>query len=253
MDKDSTSRVAWVTGAGKGIGRAVARQLALEGWIVGASARTSRDLTTLELECLPGTVKSMPLDVTDTLATARVIATIEEELGELDLVILNAGTHLPISVENFSVDIFRTLIETNLMGTVNGLAEIIPRFTARGCGHIAIVASLAAYRGLPTAAAYGATKVGLIHMCEALKPELQKYGISLTLINPGFVETPLTAKNKFQMPFLITSETAAKHIVRGLEKQSFEITFPWQLAAIMRVLRFLPNSLLFAITQRMLK
>ena len=83
MDKDSTSRVAWVTGAGKGIGRAVARQLALEGWIVGASARTSRDLTTLELECLPGTVKSMPLDVTDTLATARVIATIEEELGEL--------------------------------------------------------------------------------------------------------------------------------------------------------------------------
>jgi NADP-dependent 3-hydroxy acid dehydrogenase YdfG len=170
MTYASERKVAWVTGAGKGIGRAVARRLAHEGWTVAASARTAGDLVDLAAECPADSVHGFPLDVTDLPLTQTTVQLITKQLGDIDLAVLNAGTHIPMAAENFSVDTFRRLVETNLMGTVNGLAQIIPRLTERKSGHIAVVASLAGYRGLPTAAAYGATKAGLINMCEALKP-----------------------------------------------------------------------------------
>jgi short-subunit dehydrogenase len=115
------------------------------------------------------------------------------------------------------------------------------------------VASLAGYRGLPGAAAYGATKAALINMCEALKPDLERSGVKLSLINPGFVETPLTAQNDFPMPFLIPVEEAVAHIVRGLERSLFETAFPGRFAFLMKVLRILPDRLFFALTRRMLR
>ena len=138
------------------------------------------------------------------------------------------------------------------MGTVNGLAQIIPRLIERKRGHIAVVASLAGYRGLPTAAAYGATKAGLINMCEALKPELERHGVRLTLINPGFVETPLTDRNEFPMPYLMPVEKAADRIMRGLRSDDFEVTFPWRFATVMKLLRLLPDRLFFLLTRRMI-
>jgi len=251
---DRTSKkVAWVTGAGKGIGRAVARRLALEGWVVAVSARPTADLASLAAECRAGGIHPYPLDVTDKAATGEALALIEKELGELDLVILNAGTHSPMPAEDFSVETFRLLTETNLMGPVNGLACIIPRFIERKRGHIAVVASLAGYRGLPTAAAYGATKAATINMCEALKPELEAHGVRISLINPGFVETPLTDRNDFPMPFLISAEAAAERILRGLRRGQFEIAFPWRFAMLMKLLRLLPNGLFFALTRRMVR
>jgi short-subunit dehydrogenase len=124
---------------------------------------------------------------------------------------------------------------------------------ARRRGRIAVVASLAGYRGLPSAAAYGATKAALINMCEALFPDLAKDGIRLSLVNPGFVSTPLTDKNDFPMPFLISAEAAARCIAGGLETGRFEIAFPWRFAWIMKCLRLLPARLLFLITRRMVK
>ncbi len=251
MVESARPRVVWITGAGKGIGRAVARRLAQDGWIVAASARTEDDLASLASEFPPGRVHSYPLDVTDLAGTEAILARIEREVGALDLAVLNAGTHIPVGAKDFSVDVVRRLVETNLMGTVHGLAQVIPGFIARGRGHIAVVASLAGYRGLPTAAAYGATKAALINMCEALKPELELHGVRMTLINPGFVETPLTDKNTFPMPFLIPVEEAAERIMRGLGRAHFEVAFPGRFAVLMKLLRLLPDRLFFAVTRRM--
>ncbi|MBN8943462.1 MAG: SDR family NAD(P)-dependent oxidoreductase [Rhizobiales bacterium] len=246
-------RLAWVTGAGKGIGRAVALRLAGQGWIVAASARTEADLTALAaaVPANAGQVACYPLDMTDAAAVAGTVARIEAELGPIELALLNAGTHRPISAGGFDLAALRELVEVNLMGTAHGLAALMPRFMTRRAGQIAVVASVAGYRGLPTAAGYGATKAALINMCEALKPELEAAGVDLKLISPGFVATPLTARNRFPMPFLITAEQSADHILAGLGAGRFEIAFPWRMALAMRLLRLLPDRLFFAISRRM--
>jgi short-subunit dehydrogenase len=122
----------------------------------------------------------------------------------------------------------------------------------QGCGHIAVVASLAGYRGLPRAAAYSASKAGLIAMAEALYPELYRKGIAISVINPGFVKTPLTDKNTFDMPFLIEVDEAVDAIMRGLERGKFEIAFPTRFVMIMRLLRALPYALYFKLTGKIL-
>jgi len=251
--REKALKVAWVTGAGKGIGRELAKRLSEDGWTVAVSARTEEDLRCLALDCRADSIHSFPLDVADIAATVETVARIAADLGQPDLVVFNAGTHIPISAEDFSVEAFRSLVETNLMGPVNGLSQILPQMIARRSGHIAVVASLAGYRGLPTSVAYGATKAGLINMCEALKPELAQCGVRLTLINPGFVKTPLTDRNEFPMPDLISVEKAAAHILRGLAADAFEIAFPWRFAFLMKLLRVLPDRLFFALTRRMVR
>ncbi len=251
MTNATEQRIAWITGAGKGIGRALAKRLAQDGWTVAVSARTEDDLRSLEAECANGTVHSFPLDVTDAATTTKVVKDIEAKLGQINLVILNAGTHLEVSASQFSRESFQKLIDINLMGTVNGLSEIIPRFMERRAGHIAVVASVAGYRGLPTSAAYGATKAALINMCEALKPELDANDVKLQLINPGFVKTPLTDKNEFPMPFLMSLDDAVERIIAGLKSNAFEIRFPRRLAWILTAFKLMPDALYFAITRRM--
>ena len=252
MTAPNGTKIIWITGAGKGIGRALALHYASTGWIVAASARTEADLRTLAEQAPKGHIKCFSLDVTNQEATAETVRRIESELGAVDLAVFNAGTHLPMYANDFSVDKFRHLVDTNIMGTVNGLAPIMKVFLTRRSGHIAIVASLAGYRGLPGAIAYGATKAALINMCEALKPDLERVGVKLSLINPGFVETPLTEKNDFPMPFLIPVEEAVVHIVRGLDTPMFETTFPRRFAFLMKMLRVMPDRLFFALTRRML-
>lgn len=244
--------VAWVTGAGKGIGRALSLQLAREGWCVAASARTVDDLASLSAEAagLKGRIVAYPLDVLDAACIPEAVRRVRRELGEIDLAVLNAGTHIPMSAETFDLAAFRHLVEVNLMGTVGCLAALLPCFIARRGGEIAVVSSVAGYSGLPTSAAYGATKAGLINMCEALKPELDKLGVSLRLICPGFVDTPLTRKNDFRMPFMVTLERAANEIIKGLASRRFEIVFPRRMSFAMKLLRLLPYRLFFALTRR---
>lgn len=253
MISEQKSRTAWITGAGKGIGRELGIRLAENGWVVAASARTEEDLLSLAAECPAGSVHAFPLDVTDLRATEMTVEQIEAQIGAIDLAVLNAGTHIPMPAEEFSVDTFRTLVETNLMATVNGLGQLLPRFIGRKGGHVAVVASVAGYRGLPTSAGYGATKAGLINMCEALKPELERHNVRLTLINPGFVKTPLTDRNEFPMPFLVSVEDAVDYIYRGLDDSAFEIAFPRRFAFLMKLLRLLPDRLFFALTRRMIR
>lgn len=249
-----TPGILWITGAGKGIGRAVAWEYAARGWTVAVSARTQADLDALVQEAvaakLPGRIVAFNADVTDQDAIKQTFKAIEQDLGPLTQVIFNAGTHVPNSVKEFSVAPFRTIMEINFMGVINGLSAVVPTFVSRRAGHIAVVSSVAGYSGLPRASAYGASKAALINMCEALKPELEAEGVSFSMINPGFVRTPLTDKNGFPMPFLVEPEVAARHIFYGMAKRKFEIAFPLPFVLILKVLRMLPYGLYFRLVKK---
>ncbi len=245
----------WITGASSGIGRALALALARQGRLVVGSARSHLDLATLveAARGLPGRIIALPLDVTDPGAMAPALAKIEAEHGPLGQAVLNAGSHIPMGAADFRADKLRKLIAVNLMGAAHGLEAILPGMLARGAGRIAVVASVAGYRGLPSAAAYSASKAAAIAMCEALRPECAAKGVTLQLINPGFVATPLTAKNDFAMPMMISAEAAADAILAGLASDRFEIAFPRRFALAMKVLRLLPYPLFFAVTKKLLR
>lgn len=248
-----TWRTAWCTGAGKGIGCALALRLAREGCRVAVSARTDSDLVALanEAKGLRGEVLPFPLDVTDEQAVARAVDNIEETMGPLDLAVFNAGNHIPVRAEELSVKPFRDLVEINIMGVVHGVTAVLPRFIERRRGHVALVASVAGYRGLPTAAAYGASKAALINMAESLEPELDRYGVRISVINPGFVRTPLTDRNTFPMAFRIEADDAAEPMFRGLSRGCFEIAFPRRFVWGLKLLRCLPYGLYFPLVRRL--
>jgi NAD(P)-dependent dehydrogenase (short-subunit alcohol dehydrogenase family) len=244
-------KTAWITGASSGIGRALALALAREGVVVAASARSREALEALAAEAGNGRILPTPLDVADRAAvTAAAEAAIRVFRGPPDLAVLNAGTYLPMSAEAFDAARFRTQVEVNLMGTVHMLESLLPAYLAANKGHIAIVSSVAGYRGLPTGAAYGATKAALNNLAESLKYDLDRAGVKLQLVNPGFVKTPLTDKNDFKMPFLMPVEKAVARMIAGLQTNRFEITFPRRFTWQLKLLRLLPYRLYFAITRR---
>lgn len=247
-----SGRVAWVTGAGSGIGRALALRLARDGWQVAVSARTEQDLVELAAE-VPDCLHSFPLDVTDSDTTMNTVARVEDRLGPIDLAVLNAGTYRRDAVDSFDVVAFSTTVDVNLMGVVHCLAPLMQRMLARQDGHIAVVSSVVGYVGLPGAIAYGATKAALINMCEALYPQLATRNVRLSVINPGFVDTPLTQQNDFPMPFMISADKAVDHILAGLKSRRFEIAFPWKMVLSLKLLALLPARLFFAITSRMVR
>ncbi|MBU1174429.1 MAG: SDR family NAD(P)-dependent oxidoreductase [Alphaproteobacteria bacterium] len=250
-----TERIVWITGAGKGIGRALALELARGGDRIAASARTEKDLDSLvaEAAAFGGDVRAFPLDIADDRACEASVARIEKEMGAIGLAVLNAGTHAEISSLGFDLETFSRVVGTNLVGTANCLAALLPRLVSRGSGHLAFVSSLAARPGLPTAGAYAASKAGLTALWEAMTPELESAGIASTLVEPGFVDTPLTRLNTFAMPFLMEPEQAARIIARGLARKKTRIAFPWQMAVAIGLLRLLPHRLLFAITRTMVR
>ncbi|MEQ8334410.1 SDR family NAD(P)-dependent oxidoreductase [Nisaea sp.] len=244
-----TVRCVWITGASSGIGLALAKRMMRDDWIVAGSARSAEALEALERKH-SGQFFSYPLDVTDEAGAAATVARIRKERGGLDMAVLAAGTHKPVEIGDFRPDVFRSLLEINLMGVVNCIAAVAPGFLADRAGHLAVVSSVAGYGGLPTAAAYGASKAALINMTEALKPDFDRNGVKLQLVCPGFVRTPLTDKNPFPMPFLMEPEDAADAFYRGLQSNRFEITFPRIFAIILRCLNVLPYSLYFRLVKR---
>ena len=248
---ETSKGVAWVTGAGSGIGRALAKRLAVDGWMVAASARTAHDLDALAAE-VPGRITSFQLDVTDERACAKTVERIETSLGPIALAVFNAGSYFPTTADDFSVANFRKTVDVNLMGEVNCMGPVAPLMVKRRAGHIVIMASLTGFIGLPTAASYGATKAALISMAQAFRPDFERYGVAITVVNPGFVKTPATDKNDFPMPFLIGVDEAVEHIVKGLASRRFEISFPWQMTLLIKLLASLPNGLKFAITRKMI-
>jgi NAD(P)-dependent dehydrogenase (short-subunit alcohol dehydrogenase family) len=244
--------VIWITGASSGIGRALALRLADDGHHVAASARSADALTELggRTQAASGAIHPYPLDVTDRPAVAAAVAGIERDLGPIDIAVLAAGTHQPVSAEAFEADGLARLVAINLIGAGNCLEPLLRSMIARRRGRIALVSSVAGYRGLPTSAYYGATKAALINLAESLKFDLDRHGVTMQLIDPGFVRTPLTDKNEFAMPFLIEADAAAARIAKGLQSSRFEITFPRRFTYMLKLLRCLPYRLYFPLVAR---
>lgn len=238
-------KVAWVTGASTGIGRDIALQLAAAGVKVAASARDAD-----KLAALGDGISSYPLDVTDGTAVAASAARIEAELGPIDLAVLGAGTYSPVPADDLQPDVFARTMEVNYMGVVHAASALIPRMRQRRSGHIAWIASVAGYRGLPKAAAYGPSKAALINLAECLKPELARDGITVSVVNPGFVATPLTAQNDFPMPFLMQPDEAARATIKGLAKGRFEIAYPWPFVTLLRIAKALPYRAYFYLVEK---
>ncbi|MEJ8572409.1 SDR family NAD(P)-dependent oxidoreductase [Microbaculum marinum] len=237
-------KTAWVVGASSGIGRATARRLAASGVRVAASSRSRPELSALADEGRGG-IAAYPLDVTDRDGLLQAVPAIDDELGPIDLVVLSAGIWEPFEPDSFDPAAFSANMEVNYLGAVNAIAAVLPAFRARGSGQIAIVASVAGYVGLPKAATYGPTKAALINLAECLRCELDGSGVTVCVVNPGFVETRLTAKNDFPMPFLMSAEEAADRMIRGLATGRFEVAFPRRLTWLMKLARLLPYPVYF--------
>lgn len=240
--------VAWVTGASSGIGRALALHLAREGWTVHATARSAEALAALAAES-GGRIVAAPGDVTDPAAMAALVAGIEAR-APIALAVLNAGIYLPVRGEALDRDDFARTFAVNLDGTVNALLPLLDAMKPRRAGQVAIVSSVTGYGGLPTSAAYGASKAALINLAESLKFDLDRLGIRIQVVNPGFVETPATAQNAFPMPALMKVDEAAARIVRGLAGSGFEITFPRRFTYVLKALGLLPYRLYFPLVAR---
>lgn len=236
-------KVIWITGASTGIGAALVDKLKSTGAVIAASARSQDKLDALANST--DNVKAFPLDVTDQEATKACISQIGIDHGPIDLAILNAGTWALTDAIDFNLEDIRSGVNVNYLGVVGAVHALLPSMLARGKGHIAITASVAGYRGLPNSIAYGPTKAALINLAELLKCELEPRGITVSVINPGFVDTPMTKDNPFPMPGIITAEDAAEHIVAGLKKKHFEIAFPRAFSLVMKMLRIMPNRVYF--------
>lgn len=240
----------WITGASSGIGLELARLMAGDAEHVCLSARSQDKLD--QFVASHENSSAFALDVTDANASAAVIEKIEQSVGPIDLAVLNAGIGETMMVDQFDLSKVRNTMEVNYMGVMNALSRLVPSMLERGQGHIAIVASLAGFCGLPGSAAYGPTKAALINLAETLNGELSPRGVKVTVITPGFVDTPMTADSDFPMPQLMTVEDAAQKILQGLKREDFEIAFPKGLAWQMRLLKRAPHWLYFWIFRKMM-
>lgn len=244
--------VAWITGASGGIGRELALRLAGAGYRIAATARSEEKLAELEreAEALSGSIIAFACDVTDRDAMAVLVTRIEDELGPITLAVFNAGNYLPTRGEAIELDNFVKTYEINVFGVLYGLQPVVERMKAQGRGHVAIVGSVSGYFGLPAASAYGASKAALNNMAESLKFDFDKMNIRIQVVNPGFVETPLTDKNKFAMPAIVPVAKAVDEIAKGLDRGGFEITFPRRFTYALKLIRMLPHPLFFAVMKR---
>lgn len=240
-----------ITGASSGIGKALALFYLDKGASVSVCGRDEAKLR----EIYNGHPKATPLvfDVTDHETTVSRLSEHLRSIGSVDLAILNAGDHRPTDAADFSAGDYEHLMRVNYFGALNCLEPIIKSMSPQRSGTIALMGSLAGYTGLSHAGAYSASKAAVMRLAETLRVELECVGIDVRLISPGFVKTPLTDKNEFPMPFLMSQEKAVQRIYRGLEKNGFEIAFPFRLALMLRILSLLPKPLYFRALKGMLR
>ena len=244
---DWRGKTVWLVGASSGIGRATAHALHAQGAKVIVSARSQPALDSFAAEH-PG-ARVLALDASDAASVAAAAQAVFAG-GPLDLVLYCAGHYKEMRATQFDLADMLRHNQVNYVGALYVLAAVLPHFLARKSGHISLVSSVAGYRGLPQGLAYGPTKAALINLAETLYVDLKDSQIGVSLICPGFVETPLTAQNKFAMPGLIKPEKAAEEILRGWAKGQFEIHFPKRFTFFMKALAMLPPVLYFPVIRK---
>ena len=245
-------KVAWIIGASGAICGEIAQRLASKGVKIAATARPSERLDALGASS--ANITAFPADVLKPGELKACAAKVEAKLGPIDLALLGAGMYVPFDIRNIDLDGFHRTMALNVDGVINGVAAVLPQMLDRREGHLAIMGSLFGYAGWPGNGSYGASKAAVINLAEGLKLELRGTGVDLTLINPGFVDTPLNAaydpKKKL---FVMTKERCARKILKKLPKRPYEIAFPLQVEGFMKTVRDLPRFASFPLVRWFIK
>jgi short-subunit dehydrogenase len=241
-------KIAWITGASGAICGEIARRLTEAGVTVAATARSSDRLAALAASSPH--VRAFPADVLKPEALKVTVGSIEVGLGPIDLALLGAAMYAPFDIRNIDLDGFHRSMELNVDGVINAIAAVLPSMLERKSGQIAIMGSLFGYAGWPENGSYGASKAAVINLAESLRLELAGTGVDLTLINPGFVDTPLNAaydpKKKL---FVMSKERCARKILEKLGEKPYEIAFPPQVSLFLKTVRFLPRAISFPLVR----
>ncbi len=241
---DWTGKRVWLVGASSGIGAALAKALAAQGARLALSARRLDKLQALGI----GGALLLPCDSLDAAGLAAARATLIGAWDGVDLAVYLAGDYEPMTAADFDLARAEQIVAVNFTGAMRLAAAVLGDL--RPGGGIAFVSSVAGYRGLPKALAYGPGKAALIHFAECLHLDLAPKGVGVWVINPGFVSTRLTAKNDFAMPALLTPEQAAQSILDGFRRGAFEIHFPKRFTCVLKLLAKLPYCLYFPLIRR---
>ena len=247
-----TKKTIWITGGSTGIGKALAIRFASKGWNVAISARRVELLD--DLSNSYDNIFGFPLDVTDKERCKEVFNEIKNKFENVDICFFSTGTWDPKKEKNIDVEQMENVFKVNFFGTVNSIKAVEQYFKDRKNGIITIVSSIAGYRGLPNSTGYGPSKSALNNLAESLYFDFKRYNVRVCLVSPGFIQTPMTDKNDFKMPFLKTPDYAADKIYDGLiNKKIFEIHFPKTLTVVLKFLSFLPSSIYFSLLIKLTK
>jgi NAD(P)-dependent dehydrogenase (short-subunit alcohol dehydrogenase family) len=242
----------WITGASSGIGKALAIKFAREGWQVAASAR--RENLLKDLNNQNPNIYPFPLNVKNEEETKEIFQNIIKKFKTIDISVFCTGIHDPDAEKKLSSEKIREIMETNFFGTLNCIMAVNIYFREKKNGHISIVSSVAGYRGLPAASGYCASKSALISLAESLYFDFKRDNIRISVVNPGFIKTPMTDKNKFPMPMIKSPKFAAEKMFIGLtKKNAFEIHFPIAFTLMMKLLKIMPNWLYFLFIKKGMK
>jgi short-subunit dehydrogenase len=234
----------WIVGASEGLGRALAVALDAEGASLVLSARSADRLADLA-----STLRQAQVVACNVMDSASVEAA-AANLPPLDGIIYAVGLYEPMAAQNWNAAAAVAMAEANFVGALRVLAHVAPGFANRGAGHIVLIGSLAGFRGLPGAIGYGASKAGLMHLAQNLQADLWQSGVRVQLINPGYIQTRLTAKNDFAMPFIMTAPQAAAHVLRAMRSRRFQTSFPRPFSWLFLTSRFLPEWIYFRLFRK---
>lgn len=229
----------WLVGASHGLGREIARQLDREGARLILSARSAEALEALAAELTAA--RAVPVDVTD----MRSVRQAAQQAGPVDGIIYNAGTYEPMRTQDWNSAAVLAMSDVNFTGALRVLGQVVPGFVAAGRGDITLIGSLAGYRGLPASIGYGASKAALISLAETMRHDLKGSGVTLRVVNPGFIKTRLTDKNSFKMPQLMTPEAAAGHVIAAMRSSRFRTDFPRPFSYAIKAFNLLPDWLVY--------
>jgi|TARA_B100001063_G_scaffold244331_1_gene276853 short-subunit dehydrogenase len=230
----------WIVGASEGLGLALAKKMSEAGASLVLTARNEARLKEIAAS-LPNKAEVLPLDITN-LAAVKKSA---KMLKNLDGFVFLAGAYWPMSAQEWDIGKVTKMVNVNLIGALHTLEVILPMFIEKNRGHLVFTGSLAGYRGLPAALGYGSSKAAIANLSETLRYDLKETSIKVQLINPGFIKTRLTDKNKFKMPQIMAPEDAAEKMFSNMNKNNFSSSFPAPFSWLFRVSRVLPDSIYF--------
>ncbi|MBX7060550.1 MAG: SDR family NAD(P)-dependent oxidoreductase [Pyrinomonadaceae bacterium] len=237
-------KTVFLTGASSGIGEGLALALARRGASLGLAARRREMLDDLKQRCeeAGGEAMAFSCDVTDPDALEKAARDFRDEFGHIDVAIANAGIGgNNEETRSFDPVAVKKVIDINLLGAVNMVHAVLPSMKERKSGHLVAISSLAGFRGLPKSAAYCASKAGMTAFFESVRLDVMHDGIDVTIIQPGFIKTPLTSGRKHKMPYLMELDDAIPLFIQAIEKKKRFSAFPWQLATIVRAARCMPG------------